>query len=253
MAAAKKKTVAKKAAKKSPAKKPSAKKPKHRSLATLKLPRTSLMAQLGSGRGDGQKFPPRLQSMLDRSDIRNIVCLLARGIDRVDENILRSVMHNDATIDLGPGIFQGTGNDYVQWVMGVLHGVRESHHMIGNMTAELEGDTALVESYYHAHFRIEKPIGREDVFMGGRYLDRFERRPDGPGGVWKIMHRKQIIDWVRTEAVSDIFYHQNPDALWSYRTKTDPSYLMAQFPGSQSRGKLPAFLGRRYETKSLRF
>jgi len=89
--------------------------------------------------------------------------------------------------------------------------------------------------------------------MGARYLDRLERRPTGPAGVWKIVHRKQVLDWVRTEAVSDIFYHQNPDALWSYRTKTDPSYQMHNFPGSQSSGRAPAFLGRRYESKSIKF
>jgi hypothetical protein len=118
---------------------------------------------------------------------------------------------------------------------------------------ELEGDVALVESYFHVHFRLDKAVGREDLFMGGRNLDRMERRPAGTSGVWKNVHRKQVLDWVRTEAVSDIFYHQNPDALWSVRTKTDPSYQMAQFPGSQSGGKLPAFLGRRYESKSVRF
>ncbi len=87
--------------------------------------------------------------------------------------------------------------------------------------------------------------------MGSRYLGRFERRPSGPA--CGSVHRKQVIDWVRTEAVSDIFYHQNPDALWSYRTKTDRFYQMAQFPGSQTHGKLPAFLGRRYETRSIKF
>lgn len=226
---------------------------RRRNISFMKLASPSLVSQLNIRPGDGQKLSPRLQAVVDKSEIQNVLAAFARGIDRVDENLLRSVLHPDATLDFGPGIFQGTGNDYVHWVIGVLNGVRSSHHMLGNMSADLEGDTALTETYFHAHFRLDKPIGREDVFMGGRYLDRFERRPGGPGGVWKIMHRKQVLDWVRTEAVSDIFYHQNPDALWSYRTKTDPSYQMAQFPGTQTRGKLPAFLGRRYESKSVRF
>ncbi len=212
--------------------------------------RPNLVSQLSFG--GGEKLSPRLQAVVDKNEIGNVLATFARGIDRVDENLLRSVLHPDATLDLGPGIFQGTGGDYVNWVLGVLQGIKSSHHFIGQVRAELSGDTALVESYFHVHFRVEKPIGREDVFMGGRNLDRMERRPSGPAGVWKIVHRKQILDWVRTEAVSDIFYHQNPDALWSYRTKTDASYQMAQFPGSQSRGKLPAFLGRRYESKSVK-
>jgi len=220
------------------------------SLSILKFPRPSLVAQLSGG---GEKLNPRLQSTIDKGEIGEALASFARGIDRIDENLLRSVLHPDATLDLGPGVFQGTGGDYVHWVLGVLQGIRSSHHMITNIRVELDGDAALVESYFHAHIRIEKPIGREDVFMGGRNLDRFERRPSGSAGVWKIVHRKQIIDWVRTEAASDIFYHQNPDALWSYRTKTDASYQMAQFPGTQTGGKLPSFLGRHYESKSVKF
>jgi hypothetical protein len=251
MAAAKKKPVS---IKKAPTKKlavkkiaDKAKKPNN----IFKLPRPSLVSQLSIG--SGERLPPRLQAVVDKSEIAQLLTAFARGIDRMDENLLRSVLHPDATLDLGPGIFQGTGNDYVNWVLGVVHNIRSSHHLIGNVRVDLDGDVALVESYFHVHCRLDKPTGREDVFMGGRNLDRMERRPSSPAGVWKIVHRKQVLDWVRTEAVSDIFYHQNPDALWSYRTKTDPSYQMAQFPGSQSGGKLPAFLGRRYEIKSVRF
>ncbi len=208
------------------------------------LTRPSMVSQLMGGGANAPKLPLRLQAVIDKSEIAEVIYNGARGLDRMDETLLRSVFHPDATVDLGPGVFQGTANDYVHWILAVLQQVRSTHHMIGNVRAELDGDAALVESYAHTHYRLDKPTGREDVFMGTRYLDRLERRPAGSAGVWKLMHRKQIIDWVRTEAVSDIFYHQNPDALWSYRTKTDPSYQMAQFPGSQSGGKLPAFLGR---------
>lgn len=243
-------------------KKPALKKPAHKkpaaplakkksaSFSLLKFHRPSLVSQLG---GKDEKLNPRLQAAIDKSEISDVLVKFARGIDRSDENLLRSVMHHDATLDFGPGIFQGTGSDYVHWVLGVLQTFRTSHHLIGNIHIELEADVALVESYFQAYFRVDKPIGREDVFLGGRNLDRFERRPGGSSGVWKIVHRKQILDWARTEAASDIFYHQNPDALWSARTKLDASYQMAQFPGTQSGGKLPSFLGRHYESKSVRF
>ncbi len=219
-------------------------------LSLLKFPRPSLVAQLG---GREEKLSPRLQAAIDKSEITDVLVKFARGLDRVDENLLRSVMHHDATLDFGPGIFQGTSSDYVHWVLGVLQGFRSSHHLIGNVHIELEADVGLVESYFQAYFRVEKPVGREDVFLGGRNLDRFERRPGGSAGVWKIVHRKQILDWARTEAASDIFYHQNPDALWSARSKLDASYRIAQFPGTQPGGKLPSFLGRHYESKSIRF
>lgn len=219
----------------------------------LKWRPPSLVSQLANTTSTGPRLSPRLQAVIDKSEIADVIATLARGLDRMDENVLRSVMHTDATFDLGPGIFQGAGNDYVQWVLSVLGSVKSSHHMIGRVQATIEGDMGYSESYFHAHFRLDKPTGREDVFMGGRFLDRLERRPSCPAGVWKILHRKQVLDWVRTEAVSDIFYHQNPDALWSYRTKTDPSYQMGNFPGGQSSGRAPAFLGRRYESKSIKF
>ncbi len=252
-APAKKATATKAAPKKKvAAMAPKATLPKSASLLK-RMPGPSLLAQLSAGPSSSQKLPLRLQAVVDKSEIADLLYRFARGLDRIDETILRSVCHPDATLDLGPGIYQGAVNDYIHWVIGVLNQVRSSHHMITNIQAQIDDDVALVESYCHTHFRLDKPTGREDVFMGSRYLDRMERRPSGPAGVWKIVHRKQILDWVRTEAVSDIFYHQNPDALWSYRTKTDPSYQMAQFPGSQSSSKLPAFLGRRYESKSIRF
>lgn len=259
MATAKKPPSSKKAqALKKPVKKAAkplekkASKPKSAALLKASI-RPSLVSQLAPSGASGPQLPVRLQAIVDKGEIADIICKIARGLDRIDETLLRSVFHPDATVDLGPGVFQGTSSDYVHWVIGVFNQVRESHHLIGNVHATLEGDTAFVESYCHAHFRLDKPTGREDVFIGSRFLDRMERRPAGASGVWKIVHRKQILDWARTEAVSDIFYHQNPDALWSYRTKTDPSYQMGQFPGSHTGSKLPAFLGRRYESKSVKF
>ena len=41
------------------------------------------------------------------------------------------------------GIFQGTANDYVQWVLGVLGGVKSSYHMVGQTRCTLDGDAAL--------------------------------------------------------------------------------------------------------------
>jgi hypothetical protein len=232
--------------------KPSKAPPSLKTLSTMRPPRlgAALLAPKGSA---ATPLPANLQAVIDKSEIRDLIYRLARGLDRVDETLLRSVFHPDATLDFGPGVFQGTSNDYIHWVIGVMNQVRSSHHLIGNIHTTLEGDVALTESYCQAHFRLDKPTGREDVFIGSRYLDRIERNPSGAAGVWKVMHRKQVIDWVRTEAVSDLFYHHNPDALWSYRTKTDPSYQMAQFPGSQNGSKLPSFLGRRYESKSVKF
>ena len=235
-------------------------KPAKKMAAKSKLPRTnnilswrppSLVAQLQPE--DSQpRLPPRVQAVVDKSEITDVIVNFARGLDRGDETLLRSVLYPEAMIDLGPGIFQGTGNDYVTWILGVLANVKSSHHLIGNLRVSLEGDSATSEAYFQLHFRLDKATGREDVFMGGRFLDRLDRRPTGAAGGWKILHRKQVLDWVRTEVASDVFYHQNPDALWGNRTKSDPSYQVASNQGPLGQTRLPVFLGRRYESKSMK-
>lgn len=219
----------------------------------MPLPRPSLAAQF-SGAAQGNKLPPRLQAVIDQREIEQLVYTQAHALDRGEENLLRSIYHPDATLDMGPGIFQGTVSDYINWVSLVLQQVKSSHTMIGNIRLDIRADEAFGESYFVAQNRLDKPTGREDLFLAGRYLDRFERRPTGPAGVWKIVHRKQVLDWVRTEAVADIFYHMNPDALWGSRSKADLSYQLEQFPGGQGSGtnKLPSFIGRRYEGKSIK-
>ena len=215
------------------------------------LPRPSLAAQF-SGAASGAKLPPRLQAVIDQREIEQLLFTHSRAIDRGEENMLRSVYHPDATLDMGPGIFQGTVTDYINWVMTVLQQVKSSHTMINTMRIDVRGDESLGESYFLAQNRLDKPTGREDLFLAGRMLDRFERRPAGPAGVWKIVHRKQVLDWVRTEPVADIFYHLNPDALWGQRNKSDMSYQLEQFPGGSGSVKLPTFIGRRYEGKSIK-
>jgi len=116
-------------------------KPRIRASNILKWRPPSLVSQLADP-GSAPRLSPRLQAVVDKSEIMDVIATFARGLDRTDENLLRSVMHTDATFDLGPGIFQGTGNDYVQWVLGVLSGVKSSHHLIGNVRVTVEGDAA---------------------------------------------------------------------------------------------------------------
>ncbi len=221
-------------------------------LKLARLPQSNLAAQF-SGVAGGVKLPPRLQAVIDQREIEQLLYINSRALDRGEETLLRSIYHPDATLDFGPGIFQGTVTDYVLWVMAVMQQVKASQHSISNTRIEVRGDEAFSESYFTAHNRLDKPTGREDLFLAGRYLDRFERRPAGPAGIWKIVHRKQVLDWVRTEAVADVFYHLNPDALWGQRGKADMSYHMEQFPGGQGGGgKMPTFVGRRYEGKSVK-
>jgi SnoaL-like domain len=144
---------------------------------------------------------------------------LARAIDRCDEALLASLFHPDATDD--HGIFQGTAAEFIAWVIPLLETMKQTQHVIGQCLIEVDGDTAVGESYFVAHHTVPGPEGDVFSIAAGRYLDRFERR----GGVWKISHRHAVYDWNSSAASSDTFKRHEPGAMaFGARGTGDPSY-----------------------------
>jgi len=56
--------------------------------------------------------------------------------------------------------------------------------------------------------------------MGGRYVDRFERRD----GVWKIAERQGVNEWLRYEAASDRGFWDGSADQRGCRDRSDPVY-----------------------------
>ena len=132
----------------------------------------------------------RIDQMLDRHEIHQVVLKLARGTDRRDPELIRSCYHEDSFDD--HGAFQGTGAEFAEWVPPTLALFAATQHFIGTPRIELGGDTARSETYCIAHhvFPEDHPDGAKDSVMALRYVDRFEREPDGP---WLI--RKRVCVW----------------------------------------------------------
>ena len=141
---------------------------------------------------------PVLRKLVDKDEIRDALYRYCRGIDRCDEEVVRSVYHPGATDD--HGVFSGTAEDFAAWVIPVLHrDFANTMHTLGNILIALDGDAAHVESYFHAFHRVLRPAGDRDLIVGGRYVDRFERR----SGVWKISARTVVFDWGRNEPAAE--------------------------------------------------
>ena len=81
----------------------------------------------------------------DREAIRDCIWRYARGIDRVDEEMLRSVYWPDAT-DEHAGMFSGPASEFVDWSMQNLPTMGDTCHLITNLLIRLDGDKAKVES-----------------------------------------------------------------------------------------------------------
>jgi SnoaL-like domain len=133
-----------------------------------------------------------LTSYIDREKIRDCLARLARGEDRRDAQLIRSSYWPDATDD--HGIFQGTFEEYLAWVVPGSPVIPVTLHTLGQTVIDLRGTTALTETHLTSYHRIDMGTGpARDLVIGGRYLDKMEKR----GSEWRIAHRIMVYDWLR--------------------------------------------------------
>jgi len=154
-----------------------------------------------------------------REEIRAVLMRLARGTDRRDTELIRSCYHADGFDD--HGAFQGTPAEFADWVPVVLAGFASTMHVLGNISIEIEGDRAFVETYCTAHhvFSDDDPGGARDGVMGLRYVDRFERRAGGP---WLIA--KRVCVWDYAHATKHESWGLGPAYVMGRTDRDDPSY-----------------------------
>lgn len=159
-----------------------------------------------------------MQGLLAKQEIIEVTMRYARAIDRMDEALLRSVFHPDSAHNhfyAGPSSDPhrpATGDDpgdFVRFAFQVLSAHTHTHHQLGNHLVELNSaNDARCECYFTAFHRMralgDPEAGTDafetemDFFVGGRYVDRFECRD----GVWKIVQRTGMTDWMRIESPS---------------------------------------------------
>ena len=125
----------------------------------------------------------RLDRIESRLAIESLIWTYAQAYDRVDEALLESIWHVDATLDL-PAFGHGTGRE------GILAMARESwrkmphmHHWMANPLIELDGESATAVSQADCLFH---DIEQGPVQAAGLYHDRFERRD----GEWRFTARR---------------------------------------------------------------
>ncbi|AMK19985.1 MULTISPECIES: nuclear transport factor 2 family protein [Sphingobium] len=132
--------------------------------------------------------------LADREAIRHCLLRYCRGVDRLDRSLLDTVYWPGAIDDHIN--FVGSGEEFVDHVLVALQPMHQTQHLLGNMLIELdEADAAAdSETYFQAFHAIPREDGTVwDLLVGGRYVDRFEKRDDQ----WRIAARTVIIDWFR--------------------------------------------------------
>lgn len=159
----------------------------------------------------------RLQYLEDRTAILDCVMNQARGHDRHDAELMGSVYFEDGIDEHGPTV--KTGPEYGAWANGVHEMVFEDHlHNVTTHTCEINGDEAHAESYVMGAMRAKG--GKIVSLMGGRYLDRLERRD----GEWKIALRRCTIEWMMNGDSSVLASGAVKGFIKGTWDRTDPSY-----------------------------
>ena len=170
---------------------------------------------------DSDALQRQIQNLSDRQAIYDCLVRYCRGMDRLDRELILSAYHRDAIDD--HGLFVGGPGEFADFFIGFHREHQHStNHIISNHYVELEGDTAHCETYW-----TYAGMNREGVrltVMGGRYIDRMERRD----GRWAIARRRCLTDWSGEPDASGLspeVFDMLQSSGTNARDKNDSSYL----------------------------
>lgn len=125
----------------------------------------------------------RIEALESRAAIESLISGYANAFDRMDIDLLRSLWHADATLDL-PGFGAGGSPDEIV-AMAQANWIRmpHMHHWMSNPMIQLQGTvaTATVAADCLFHDREQGPVQ-----VSGLYHDRFERRDEQ----WRFTSRR---------------------------------------------------------------
>jgi hypothetical protein len=162
---------------------------------------------------------PKLQELIDRQEIWQVMQRYGRGLDRLDVELARSCYFDDAIED--HGTYVGTPDTFIEWANQSTLMFANSHHGLMNHYCELDGDDAYAETYYLFIGVAARP---PHLMSMGRYVDHFQRR----NGEWRIANRVAIVEKNFDLADSELYALENvpgsSERPMGSRDRLDPSY-----------------------------
>ena len=132
-----------------------------------------------------------LETLVAKDQIRDLVLLYSRGVDRQDMDLLGTLYASDAT-DTHGDRFDGSASDYIAFLAAGLPHLRYSGHHVCNHLISVDGDTGEGEVYALAyHIYPDGKGGLVEDLKGVRYIDRY-RKEDGR---WLFARRVVAFDF----------------------------------------------------------
>jgi ketosteroid isomerase-like protein len=137
----------------------------------------------------------RLEDMLAKDAIYDLLCRYCHGIDRCDAETLKSAYWPDATET--HGTFDGNAWEFADFMTdNMRRNMLRSMQKIGNAWIIIDDDGihGRGETYVTGYMDVPAEDGGvAEMTVGGRYLDRYEKR----GEEWRIIDRVYVMDWNR--------------------------------------------------------
>jgi len=152
----------------------------------------------------------RLQLLEDREAIRQLIYYKGRATDRADPAAEQRAFGGRTPYAdrQGPDDLMGSADQRADLIRRML---ASTHHQIGNILIDVDGDTARTETYCTAFHRTHpnadsnrfivgdlavQQLGGDyerayDVITGIRYLETFQRTD----GKWRVETRRLVYDW----------------------------------------------------------
>ena len=163
----------------------------------------------------------KVQQLLDKESIRELVYLYCRAADRHDNELMRTLYHEDAFDDHG-SFFKGRAMDFIDTLPEIQKSMGILHHNVTTHNIKLDGLKAQGETYIIAFHQVLSDEGIFDVLIGGRYFDEYEKRD----GVWKFFSRAVDADWayVNDPSVVNLIHPMIEGASIGAPDGGDPSY-----------------------------
>lgn len=174
-----------------------------------------------------------LQTLWDKEEIRSAMYRYARGVDRRDYDLVRSVYHSDAYDDHGS--YKGNVDGLIDWLSRRHVFIEQSMHIICHTHIDfLADEIAVAENYVIVPQRYpstaqetirawvgDKAVGIDErlkVIMYVRMIDRFEKR----GGQWKIARRAVVVEDVDAKLIK--VSNESPVSMEQIRGPGDAIY-----------------------------
>ena len=156
-----------------------------------------------------------LQQLLDKQSITERLLDYARGVDRIDRELICSVFDPEAQLDYG-AMFAGTRDEFADFI-GLVHRAMETHsHHVSNIRITVDGERAGSEAYVLVLLRSRGIDGTlNDSVNSGRYIDEWRRSDEG----WRIVHRRYVHGMDSTQRPGSTGYPTDGS-----RDVNDPSY-----------------------------